>query len=269
MEALLKWIDEYSRRPDAKFLENLPPQLRNELKQVPRTDPARRHELLAVVWLRWQLDNPGKVLPISDGDLKNLTARLSPQMRKRLEGQPAAEQWRVISSQIPLFMFQQNAARPDATLRIASEDEVARFFEKELNASERDRILDLPSEDMMRELWRMYVRWELKTLKAELNRKTDRAPQGKPAGEKKGKGAGDPGKKRTMEQGNKSSKEQASKAVARTGEYGAAEESRGGSEQYRKALARIILVPVPAPHCPTPTQGASEASVARPSLHSG
>ncbi|MGO8746452.1 MAG: hypothetical protein ACLQNE_10720 [Thermoguttaceae bacterium] len=221
VEALLKWIDEYSRRPGAKFLANLPPQLRNELKQVPRTDPARRHELLAVVWLRWQLDNPGKVLPITDEDLKNLTAKLSPQMRKRLEGRPAAEQWQVISSQIPLFMFQQNAARPDATLRIASEDEVARFFEKELSSSERDRILDLPSEDMMRELWRMYVRWELKTLKAELNRKTDRAPHGKAAGEKKGKGTGEQAKKRTMDQGNKGSKEQASKAVPERANTGA------------------------------------------------
>ncbi len=179
VEALLTWIDDYAKHHGTSFLENLPPGQREELEQqlTGETDDLRRKDLLAVIWLRWQLDNPGKVLPVTDQELRDLRAKLSPAIRGRLQGLPPAEQWRVISGMIPLFVFQQRAVRPDSTLRTASEEELARFFEKELNDQMRDRLLSLSDEEMTRELWRMYVHWK----RAELTgRKPDRVRRDKP-----------------------------------------------------------------------------------------
>jgi hypothetical protein len=167
VEGLLEWFDGYVRRHGTQVLEKLPETQRQRIsRELEQTkDVLRRQETLTAVWLRWLLDNPGKVPVPAEAELAELRAKLSPETRRRLESQPPEQQWRTLSSLVPLFALQQYAARRvDGALPAVSEEELAHFFEKELNARQRDQLLSLPGEEMTRELWRMYIRWKLPQL---------------------------------------------------------------------------------------------------------
>ncbi len=72
-----------------------------------------------------------------------------------------------------MFVLQQYAARRmDGVFPAVTEEELAQFFEKELKPMQRDQLLNLPADDMARELWRMYLRWKL----AQLPGPKDRQP---------------------------------------------------------------------------------------------
>ncbi len=175
IEALLQWFERYVARHADQILRLLPEAQRKQLaRELAQTqDPLRRHELLIAMWLRWQLDNPGKV-PLPDAeDLAELRSHLSPETRRRLQQRPPPEQWRLLSSVIPMFVLQQYAARRmDGVFPAVTEEELAQFFEKELKPMQRDQLLNLPADDMARELWRMYLRWKL----AQLPGPKDRQP---------------------------------------------------------------------------------------------
>ncbi len=179
IEGLLQWFERYVARHADQILRMLPEPQRQQLsRELAQTkDPLRRHELLIAMWLRWQLDNPGKVPPPDAQDLADLRSHLSPDTRRRLEQRPLPEQWRLLSSVIPLFVLQQYAARRmDGAFPAVTEEELAQFFEKELKPMQRDQLLNLPAEDMARELWRMYLRWKL----GQVPRAKDRRPGAAP-----------------------------------------------------------------------------------------
>lgn len=167
VDGLLQWFDQYIARQGDAFLKKFPESGRQQLvRELNQTkDEIRRHELLTLIWLRWQLDNPGKTEAPSDQEMAALRAKLSPETQKRLEAKPKDEQWRILSSLIPLFVLRQYAAkRIDGALPAVSEEELADFFEKQLTDAERTRLMELDSEDMTLELWKMYVRWKLPRL---------------------------------------------------------------------------------------------------------
>jgi len=175
IEGLLQWFEQYVARHADQILRLLPESQRQQLSRelAQAKDPLRRHELLIAMWLRWQLDNPGKAPMPNAQDLAELRNRLSPETRRRLEQRPPPEQWRLLSSVIPMFMLQQYAARRmDGAFPAVTEEELAQFFEKELKPMQRDQLLSLPADDMARELWRMYLRWKL----AQVPRAKERRP---------------------------------------------------------------------------------------------
>ncbi len=177
VEGILQWFDRYVGRHGAQILEALPEAQRKQFgRELAQTkDPLRRHEIFMSMWLRIQLENAAKVPPPSPDDLADLRSRLSPDTRRRLAERSPAEQWRTISSVVPLFVLQQYAARRmDGALPAVTEEELAQFFEKELKPWQRDQLLSLPSDDMTRELWRAYIRWKL----SQLPRAQGRAAEG-------------------------------------------------------------------------------------------
>lgn len=191
IEGLLQWFERYVARHADQILRLLPePQRQQISRELAQTqDPLRRHELLIAMWLRWQLDNPGKVPPPDARDLADLRSHLSPETRRRLEQRPLPEQWRLLSSVIPLFVLQQYAARRmDGAFPAVTEEELAQFFEKELKPMQRDQLLNLPADDMARELWRMYLRWKLGQVpRAKQRRPSAAAGEApRPAGQPKG-----------------------------------------------------------------------------------
>lgn len=167
MEGLFAWMDSYAKRHEDALLKKLPnPQrerLRNELARV--TDPVRRQELLGWIWLWWQLDSPSQLPALSDRELAELRSKLSETTRKRLEGLAPAEQWRAISGLITAFLLHQYSSRHTGKpLPAVTEEELAQFFERELTAEQRDKLLNLSGEEMQRQLWRMYVNWKIRQL---------------------------------------------------------------------------------------------------------
>jgi hypothetical protein len=156
-KGLVAWIDQCIVRRHDPFPENVTdPEEREELQKELKSikDPGRRHELLALMWLRWQLDhnleNPPKDSPLSDKGLAELRGKLSPPTRQRLETKPAEEQWRLLSQMVPMWLvLHQN------------DEELAEFLDSLLTPADRDRLLSLPRDQFFRELWRRYVRWKV------------------------------------------------------------------------------------------------------------
>jgi len=162
---LFAWMDDYAKRHGKQLLEKLPGPQRGRLLQGLATekDVLRRNEMLGWIWLWWQLDNRGKAPALSEKELADLRSRLSLATRERLESKPPAAQWRTISAMLTTYMLQQYSARhTGAPLPSVTDEELAQFFERELTEKQRDDLLNMPGEEMQRQLWRMYVGWKLR-----------------------------------------------------------------------------------------------------------
>jgi len=252
MEGLFVWMDGYAKRHGGELLEKLPAPQRGKVQQelTSVTDPVRRQELLGWIWLWWQLDSRGKLPAVSDQELAQLRSKLSPATRKRLEGLPAAEQWRTAVNLITTFMLHQYSSRQTgAPLPAFSEEELAQFFERELTDKQRDELLNLSGDEMQRRLWRMYVEWKIRQMPFRQGRETRpgqppfgpglQAPPGKPGtGEASPVGTA-PWKKR-LPQGDKQAPGATGEARAR-GESPAApkgKEETGAASESKKAATK-------------------------------
>ncbi len=166
MEGLLQWLDNYVAGHGTELLKEIisaphREELKKQLAQIPGIkDTLHRHEVVATLMLRWQLDHPGTMPKLEDSDLEEMRARLSERTRERLQRQPMAEQWRNASGLIGLFVVSQrgpHGAHPQVTA--VGDDELAQFFEKELSAKDREWLLSLPGggERISQELLRRYI----------------------------------------------------------------------------------------------------------------
>jgi hypothetical protein len=161
VEGVLSWLDQYTKRHGKEFLALVPPKTREKYEQQLShvQGEIQRNELLGMMWLRWHLEQPGKSLPLSEQDLKELRAKVSPATRKQLEGKSAEEQTRIIFGKLPVYLLRQYAAhRSERRFPVVTEEELAEFFEKKLSPQQRDRLLGLPGEELPRELWLLYMR---------------------------------------------------------------------------------------------------------------
>jgi len=210
MVGLLEWLDTYVAEHGTELLKEISASHREELKkqlaQIPGIkDTLHRHEVVATLMLRWQLDHPGKMPAMEDRDLQEMRARLSERTRERLQRQPLAEQWRNASGLIGLFVVSQrgpHGAHPQVTA--VADDELVKFFEKELSAKDRDWLLSLPGggERISQELLRRYIY-------RKLYQGSDRPPgffgpwekRGGPPGPRFGPGRGPDAKDRPSEKG--------------------------------------------------------------------
>jgi hypothetical protein len=90
---------------------------------------------------------------MTEADLANLRAALSPEVRLYLESLPKAKQWQQIILWMRHAMRQQHAR---GNLSIVDDERLVDFFEK-LPDDERDRLLNLSGDEMQRELQRLYL----------------------------------------------------------------------------------------------------------------
>jgi hypothetical protein len=211
MVGLLEWLDTYVAKHGTELLKEIisPPHREELKKQIAQIagikDTLHRHELVATLMLRWQLDHPGKMPALEDRDLQEMRARLSERTRERLQRQPMAEQWRNASGLIGLFVVSQRGPHGAHTqVTAVGDDELVQFFEKELSAKDRDWLLSLPGggERISQELLRTYIY-------RKLYQESDRPPgffgpwekRGGPPGPRFGPGRGPDAKDRPSEKG--------------------------------------------------------------------
>lgn len=170
MVGLLEWLDTYVAKRGSELLKEISsPAQREELgRQIAQMaaikDTLHRHELVAALMLRWQLDHPGKMPKLEDSDLKQMQESLSETTRRQLQRQPVAEQWRDVSRLIALFVLVSwgpGGAHPQVSA--VGDEELVQFFEKELSAKDRDWLLSLPGGEkrISRELLRTYIHRKL------------------------------------------------------------------------------------------------------------
>ncbi len=146
-EGVLKWQEKYVKEHGSELLLKISSPFREQLqKQLEgATDELHRYEVLGMILLRWQLENPAAD-PLTDDDLKELRQGLSEATLRRLDAMPVAdqrrEQWRIASGLIYRFMLSQAAARHATSLSpVVSEEELAEFFQNNIGADERARLL--------------------------------------------------------------------------------------------------------------------------------
>ena len=152
-EVLMRWIREYAARHEASFVETLSESQRKKLADL--SPPMRHRMVFWEMWQQWQSEGPGK-LPsgMTDDDLVRLRGELSPELRKRLESLPTAEQWRRVAGWLRYAVRQRSMHGP---LSEADDERLAKFFENELSDKERDRLLGMSGEEMQRELQRLFL----------------------------------------------------------------------------------------------------------------
>ena len=204
---LFDWLAEVSERRAPRFLERLPEPMNKNFEQQLETvkDPQRRRLLFTWLWMQWQATHPDQLPPLSDKDLAALRSRLSPAAREKLASKPAPEQWRIIGVWTSLLpQGKSPPRRADELFSEETERKLAMFFEHVLTNEEKDRLLAMPSDKMLRELWQEYTRAQVS--KAPQRPAGQAGPgQGKRAGQrgKAGKGAQNPmsasGAKKTPE----------------------------------------------------------------------
>lgn len=164
-KAIHEWFNRYLDKQMPELIARLPEPRRQKAEKAIQSadDPSRRHERLAVVWLQGLMQEPNQVPPPDEAALEELRKRLSPEMRQRLESLPTNEQWRIMIGWLR-FLAAYRAGdrwRPDPVLPVVEDKELARFLEENLTSEQRDRILNLPSDEMRRELRQEYLRWRL------------------------------------------------------------------------------------------------------------
>lgn len=152
--ALVKWMEQMAIQHESQLIELVPVDRRGKMKDVPANVRARM--LMFSMWWRWQGMGPGgRPALLKDDDLAGLRTALSADARQRLEGKPPAEQWKQVSGWVRQIVRQQMSGGKGFGL--VSEEELARFFEHDLNSNQRDYLLSLPADEMQRELRRLYL----------------------------------------------------------------------------------------------------------------
>ena len=154
-EGLLRWMEKSAARHEAKFLESLPQERRAQFAALDAQ--VRQRAVMWMVWQRWLMVAPGQPPAIPEGELAQLRNELSPETRARLEAEPDAEQWKTVMGWIRHELRSQWSRRGRMPMPSADDTQLAQFFESELTSEERDRLLNLPGDEMLRELQRLYL----------------------------------------------------------------------------------------------------------------
>ena len=142
-------------RHESQLLKRLPESRQREAAKW--TPQARQPMLLGLldVGSRRQAAGPGRPPPLMTADdLANLRGELSAEMRTYLESLPKTKQWQQVAQWMHHAIRQQHAR---GNFLIVDDERLADFFEKELSDEERDRLLNLPGDEMQRELQRLYL----------------------------------------------------------------------------------------------------------------
>lgn len=151
--ALSHWVDQFATDHETELLKSAP-----RRKDIRNLDSAARHK--ALVLLAWQHWRTGNLLPlITDAEITRLAEQLSPEARRALEGQTNQEN-RV--QMIREWAQAISRARLAAGLAgkggvLVSADDLSRFFQNDLTQAERDRLMELPRDEMHRELRKLYL----------------------------------------------------------------------------------------------------------------
>jgi len=169
MVGMLQWLDHYVNNRKSELVGQIAPsqreELRNQLAQAANPqdqDALRKHEVAAILMLRWQLDHPGGTPPLTDDELKDLREGLSERTRIWLEPQSMSEQWRVVCGLIGFFVLSQWGPRgTGAHLQAVGDEDLAQFFEEGLSRKDKEWLLGLSGERISQELLRMYIHRKL------------------------------------------------------------------------------------------------------------
>jgi hypothetical protein len=151
-QAVFRWLEELAVSHQEQLLREIPPERRDQIQKLP--GPQRRRQLAMAAGMRMGMGTPLGRLLAEEADLNQLRQRLTPDAQTWLDkAQTRAQKLELLQSAVQVRRLAQDRRR----LPFVNEQDLEEFFAKELTAQERDRLLEMPREDMQRELRRMYV----------------------------------------------------------------------------------------------------------------
>jgi hypothetical protein len=157
-EILRKWLDDFATRHEDQLFKMLPPQRQ---KGLPAWGDQFRHKAaFGQMMQTWQASSSVKPPLMKDEDLIRLREqlKLSPEALKSLEGKSIPQQWQQVAFWIHQGMRHAAMTRGfRGSLPKADDEQLANFFENELDKQERERLLGLSGEEMQRELLHLFL----------------------------------------------------------------------------------------------------------------
>ena len=153
-KALWSWMGDIAAKREKTFSASLPPRLQKNLTDM---SPAARRQF--VMWMMWQRPQggPNREPLFSDSDLTDLLQRFTAETRTLLAVKAKADQIRIIQNWAHNLLRQKNPRHGSDVEDFVKDEPLAEFFEKDLTNEQRDRLMTLSSDDMQRELLRLYI----------------------------------------------------------------------------------------------------------------
>ena len=171
MEGLHRWMKEYAEDPEHQerifqvmfeAAGSRETWMIDKTKMKERLDEMKKkpgdRRIFARMVLGRQMSRPGKPDWLTEDDLAEIRKNLSDDTRKRLEQKPPAKQWETISSWVRSSVGRSFSGRrfrggpPPKEIQ----EQLDRFFEEELTPEDREKLLNLPPDEMQRRLQWMY-----------------------------------------------------------------------------------------------------------------
>ncbi|HZZ71041.1 MAG TPA: hypothetical protein VFE24_02245 [Pirellulales bacterium] len=153
---LFGWIDEIVQKHQAEILNELPPDRRKAIENLPENSAGRRRALTGAAMARWNSTGPDWFPQIDPGEMDLFIAKLSTDARAVLDKFPdRKDKIRVVRE------WAHNVARARSPqgrwggFGNVSEAELTQFYEG-LPAAEKDHLVNLPREEMHGELRKLY-----------------------------------------------------------------------------------------------------------------
>ncbi len=156
-QSVVRWMDRYSTEHEARLLEVLGDNWR---RQASKFSPPMQHRAAMNMSLRrWQSNTPAAQPPISESEMSDLRTALTPAARKILDSKASAERLRVISNWLSDAARQEMSKRRGESMSLLPgfDEQLADFFEFQVSADERDRLMSLPGEEMQQRLRDLYI----------------------------------------------------------------------------------------------------------------
>jgi len=154
-EGVFRWMQAYAEKHAEHLMRGMPGSARRKTDDLDPT--VRRRWLIWMAWRHLQSSRPGRPAALDEEDLNDLRAAVSPETASQLESMPADQQRRAVVGMIRLAFHHKLAAR---NLRgpwpEEHEKQLDQFFD-EMDPEDRDHLLSLPGDEMMRELRKKYL----------------------------------------------------------------------------------------------------------------
>jgi hypothetical protein len=156
LEHILKWIENQAWKNRAALLTEVKPDRRAQFDQLDASK--QRRAIMALVAQRWRNGKPGSLGEVTARDLHNLVEKLSPAAQNRfkqatssVEQRQLLRHWGQLAARHRVETAVNSRKPPDYT-----EEELNHFFEHDLSAEQRERLLALPPDRLQRELRQLY-----------------------------------------------------------------------------------------------------------------
>lgn len=182
INGIARWAEEFGPQYAEALMEHVPAEVRQQLREElhrAAKDPVRRREILGWLWLRWQVNFPGKLPPLEPAARERLLESLTPASRARIAALPEPEQDRIFFRALRYLVASQFATRSlEGPPPVISEGELAMFLQQTLSPERREELFRVEPGERMGRLW-----WEfLRSRWAEVPEGQPPFPFGRPPG---------------------------------------------------------------------------------------